>query len=150
MVFLQSPVEAMVGYHLLLPLEVKGYINEEKADLISFLDCENFNIDISLSDPTIFNIYRGRRGQEESIPKGACLVITALAVNPGHTRLTVSYRNERSIYMEATVTIAAYLPLTPVDPKTLAVVALGSSKLFVFEGGPLPWVLDRSKFFKKC
>lgn len=35
-----------------------------------------------------------------------------------------------------------------VDPSSVAVVTLGSSKEMLFEGGPRPWVLEPSKFFR--
>lgn len=34
-----------------------------------------------------------------------------------------------------------------VDPVSVAVVTLGSSKDMLFEDGPQPWVLEPSKFF---
>ena len=34
-----------------------------------------------------------------------------------------------------------------IDPVSVAVVTLGSSKDMLFEGGPRPWVLEPSKFF---
>lgn len=37
--------------------------------------------------------------------------------------------------------------LQAVDPASVAVVTLGSSKDMLFEGGPRPWVLEPSKFF---
>ena len=40
--------------------------------------------------------------------------------------------------------------LVPVNPEVIAVVTLGSAKDFVFEGGPSPWILDRSKYYDKC
>ena len=36
-----------------------------------------------------------------------------------------------------------------IDPTDVAVLAFGSSLTLVFEGGPLPWVLDTSTFFDK-
>ena len=35
------------------------------------------------------------------------------------------------------------------DPPEIAVVTLGSSKTFVFEGGPAPWVRDPIHFYEK-
>ena len=32
------------------------------------------------------------------------------------------------------------------DPADVAVVTLGSSKEVIFEGGPLPWILDSSRY----
>ena len=35
------------------------------------------------------------------------------------------------------------------DPPDIAVLSLGSSYDFVFEGGPAPWVLDKSKYYQR-
>ena len=147
MKFLPSPVEAIIGHTLSLPLQVMGYVDQDESELVTFQDCRRLNLDLAFSDSSIFNISKDR-GNTSVIPEGACLVFTALAVNPGHTRLIISYTYEQSIFMETIITIAAYPPLVPIDPETVAVVTLGSSKRFIFEGGPLPWILDRSKFFK--
>lgn len=34
------------------------------------------------------------------------------------------------------------------DPVSVALVTLGSSKDMLFEGGPKPWILEPSKFFR--
>lgn len=81
------------------------------------------------------------------IPEGACTVINATALIPGHTKVTLTYDNGGK-HLEAAVTISSYLPLRPVDPLSIAVVTLGSSKKVLIEGGPSPWVLDPSQFFK--
>jgi len=36
-----------------------------------------------------------------------------------------------------------------VDPETIAVLSLGSSKVVTFHGGPLPWILDRSGYYEE-
>lgn len=84
-----------------------------------------------------------------SLPSGACMSLKARALKPGHAKVTITYTHQ-DILLEASVTIAAYPPLMPVDPEHIAVVTLGSSKDFVFKGGPAAWVLDRSKYFDKC
>ena len=145
MTFLPSPVEAVVGHTLYLPLQVVGFIGGDESDSLAFPDCRKIRINISLSDPSIFNISNDREGEAESLPEGACLVLVAMAIAPGHTQVVVSYEG---IAMEAVVTIAGYLLLAPINPEHIAIVTLGASKLFVFEGGPSPWILDRSKFFK--
>lgn len=40
------------------------------------------------------------------------------------------------------------IPQQAVDPSSVALVTLGSSKEMLFEGGPKPWVLEPSKFFR--
>ena len=83
-----------------------------------------------------------------SLPENACLSIAALAVLPGHTKLTVQYSHSNFL-LESSIIIASYPPLTPVDPPDIAVLSLGSSYDFVFEGGPAPWVLDKSKYYQR-
>ena len=125
--FLPSVVEVPVGRILSLPLQILGYVDKDKSELLPFADCRQLQIFISLSDPSVFNV-SVERGDIAAVPEGACLVLTALALGPGSTRVTVEYSYGRSVAMEA-------------------VVALGTHKVFLLEGGPLPWVLDRSKFF---
>ncbi|VTJ83135.1 Hypothetical predicted protein [Marmota monax] len=65
----------------------------------------------------------------------------------GSTTLLVSYTHGH-VHLSASLTITAYLPLRAVDPSSVAVVTLGSSKDMLFEGGPRPWVLEPAKFFR--
>ena len=83
-----------------------------------------------------------------SLPRNACLSLTALAVLPGHTKLTVQYTHS-DIQLETSVIIASYLPLSPIHPPDIAVLTLGASYDFLFEGGPAPWVLDKSKYYQR-
>lgn len=46
--------------------------------------------------------------------------------------------------------VDVFFACQPVDPEKVAVVAVGSSKEVLFEGGPLPWVLDPSRYFQDC
>uniref|UniRef100_A0A8C9X773 Nucleoporin 210 n=1 Tax=Sander lucioperca TaxID=283035 RepID=A0A8C9X773_SANLU len=75
-----------------------------------------------------------------------CSGVKAKALATGYTILTVSYTHG-NVHLSAKITIAAYLPLRAIDPVSVAVVTLGSSKDMLFEGGPRPWVLEPSKFF---
>ena len=82
-----------------------------------------------------------------ALPPSACLFVSALAIKPGHTKLTLLYLHE-DLHLEASVVIAAYPPLTPLQPQNIALLTLGSSYDFIFEGGPAPWLLDKSKYFQ--
>ena len=84
-----------------------------------------------------------------SLPVDACTFIKATSLTPGHTKLTVTYTHGL-LQLEASVTIASYHALRSIDPEEFALVTIGSSKTFIFEGGPSPWVLDPSKYFRKC
>ena len=83
------------------------------------------------------------------LPAGACVSLRAVAVKAGNCRVTVTYKYKETT-LSASITVAAYNPLVPIDPEVVAVLTLGSSKNFVFEGGPAPWVLDRSKYYEEC
>lgn len=103
-----------------------------------------------------------------------CSGVRVKALTPGYTTLLVSYTHS-NVHLSAKITIAAYPPLKvscckevnvenswavnqditvlpslwqPIDPVSVAVVTLGSSKDMTFEGGPRPWVLEPSKFFR--
>ena len=84
-----------------------------------------------------------------SLPPDACTFIKATSIKPGHTKLTLTYTHGL-LELEASVTIAAYPVLRSIDPEDFVLVTLGSSKTVVFEGGPSSWVLDPSKYFRKC
>lgn len=151
MTFLPSRVEAVIGQTLHLPLQVKGYTFSKdspgmKTSLIPFSDCRKLKASLSSSESSIFNV---SISPNVSSTVGSCLMLAAVAAKPGHTRITFVYKHE-DIHLEASVTIAAYPPLVPVSPEVIAVVTLGSSKDFIFEGGPSPWILDRSKYYEKC
>ena len=151
MTFLPSKVEATIGHTLQLPLQVKGYAFSrespgKKTSLLPFSDCRKMKVILSTTETSVFNV---SVSPDLSTTDSACLVLHALATKPGHTRLTLSYRYG-DINLEASITIAAYPPLIPVNPEVIAIVTLGSSKDFVFEGGPAPWILDRSKYYDNC
>ena len=154
MSFLPSRVEILIGSQISLPLQVKGYASlapptdsrTNRDSLIPFPDCRKLNLDIRTSDSSIFNLTSDIMS---SLPDGACTSLKATAISAGHTKVTVTYKYG-DIFLQAVITIAAYPPLRPVDPEVIAVVTVGSSKNFVFEGGPAPWVLDQTKFQEKC
>lgn len=151
MAFLPSKVEAVLGQTLHLPLQVKGYAFSEnspkvKTTLLPFHDCRKLKVSLTSSENSIFNV---SISPNVSTTAGACMMVDAFASKTGHTRVMLTYGHE-DIHIEASVTIAAYPDLVPVNPEVIAVVTLGSAKDFVFEGGPSPWILDRSKYYDKC
>uniref|UniRef100_A0A8C2A4L6 Nucleoporin 210 n=1 Tax=Cyprinus carpio TaxID=7962 RepID=A0A8C2A4L6_CYPCA len=91
----------------------------------------------------VFQLLQGRLPPGQ----GHCSGVRVKALTPGYTNLLVSYTHS-NVHLSAKITIAAYPPLKPIDPVSVAVVTLGSSKDMTFEGGPQPWVLEPSKFFR--
>uniref|UniRef100_A0A8C8CVG6 BIG2 domain-containing protein n=1 Tax=Oncorhynchus tshawytscha TaxID=74940 RepID=A0A8C8CVG6_ONCTS len=106
-------------------------------------DCSHFDLQVEEETQGVFQLLEGRLapGQDH------CSGVRAQALAPGYTTLTVSYTHG-NVHLSTKITIAAYSPLRAVDPASVALVTLGSSKDMLFEGGPKPWVLDPSKFFR--
>lgn len=140
--FAPCPVEARLGLILDLPLRIFGLLEEGEKERVMLSDCSHFDLVVEQENYGIFEILDGRlaAGQDH------CSGVRAKALAPGYTVLSVSYTHG-NVHLSAKITIAAYLPLRAIDPVSVAVVTLGSSKDMLFEGGPRPWVLEPSKFF---
>ncbi|XP_075689920.1 nuclear pore membrane glycoprotein 210 [Rhinoderma darwinii] len=141
MEFIPCPVEARLGKHLELPLKIFGLLSGDVVGTLS--DCSLFDLAIDMETPGIFKILPG------SLKPGNnyCSGITVQAEAPGYTTIFVSYRHGH-VDLKAKIIVAAYLPLKTIDPPSVALVTLGSSKDMLFEGGPKPWVLEPLKFFR--
>ncbi|XP_051914463.1 nuclear pore membrane glycoprotein 210-like isoform X2 [Hippocampus zosterae] len=140
--FAPCRVEARVGTILELPLRIFGVLEEEGMELVMLSDCSHFDLQVDEENQGVFQQLEGRLSPGE----GHCSGLMAKALTPGYTTLLVSYTHG-NVHLSAKITIAAYLPLSAIDPVSVAVVTLGSSKDMLFEGGPQPWVLEPSKFF---
>uniref|UniRef100_A0AAV2M0I1 BIG2 domain-containing protein n=1 Tax=Knipowitschia caucasica TaxID=637954 RepID=A0AAV2M0I1_KNICA len=140
--FAPCPVEARVDTVLELPLRIFGILEEMEKYQVMLSDCSHFDLQVEEENQGVFQLLEGRLapGQDR------CSGVRVRAVSAGYTTLTVSYTHG-NVHLSAKITIAAYLPLKAVDPVSVAVVTLGSSKDMLFEGGPWPWVLEPSKFF---
>ncbi|XP_035995172.1 nuclear pore membrane glycoprotein 210 isoform X2 [Fundulus heteroclitus] len=140
--FAPCPVEARLGHVLDLPLRIFGLLEELEMERVMLSDCSHFDLLVEEENQGVFELLDGRLapGQKH------CSGVRAKALTPGYTALTVSYTHG-NVHLSAKITVAAYLPLRAVDPVSVAVVTLGSSKDMLFEGGPRPWVLEPSKFF---
>ncbi|XP_064601442.1 nuclear pore membrane glycoprotein 210-like [Liolophura sinensis] len=140
MTFLPSAVEAEIKTVLKLPLAVYSLHDGEH---IAMTDCHLLGFNITFSDSAVFSDSKVGPPTME----GSCASLWVTGQQQGSTEVTVEHGSTTN-KLHATVTIAAYKPLQPVDPEEVAVVAVGSSKEVLFEGGPLPWVLDPSQYFQ--
>ncbi|XP_041954056.1 nuclear pore membrane glycoprotein 210 [Alosa sapidissima] len=144
MEFSPCAVEARVGVVLDLPLRIFGLLDvgegEERAMLS---DCSHFQLQVQTETQGVFQML-----EERLTPgKDHCSGVRAQALAPGYTSVVVSYTHG-NVHLSAKITIAAYPPLRAVDPVSMSLVTLGSSKDMLFEGGPRPWVLEPSSFFR--
>ncbi|XP_072222450.1 nuclear pore membrane glycoprotein 210 [Leuresthes tenuis] len=140
--FAPCPVEARLGFVLDLPLRIFGLLDELENERVMLSDCSHFDLLVEEESHGVFELLDGRLAPGQ----GHCSGVRAKALSPGYTVLTVSYTHG-NVHLSAKITIAAYPSLKAVDPVSVAVVTLGSSKDMLFEGGPRPWVLEPSKFF---
>ncbi|XP_012587534.1 PREDICTED: nuclear pore membrane glycoprotein 210 [Condylura cristata] len=143
MEFAPCQVEARVGQTLELPLRISGLMPGAASEAATLSDCSHFDLAVEVENQGVFQPLPGR------LPPGSehCSGVKVRAEAQGYAALLVSYRHGH-IHLSARITIAAYLPLRAVDPSSVALVTLGSSKEMLFEGGPRPWVLEPSKFFR--
>ncbi|NXU54806.1 PO210 protein, partial [Turnix velox] len=143
MEFTPCLVEARVGQILELPLRINGLTNVETGKTVPLSDCSHFDLVVQVENRGVFRPLQGRLKPTANFCSGVRLKAEAL----GHTTLVVSYTHGK-VHLSASITIAVYLPLKAIDPPSVALVTLGSSKDMLFEGGPRPWVQEPSKFYR--
>ncbi|XP_040424350.1 nuclear pore membrane glycoprotein 210 [Cygnus olor] len=143
MEFMPCQVEARVGQVLELPLRINGLTNVETGETVPLSDCSHFDLVVEVENRGVFVPLQGRLKPTADF----CSGVKVKAETQGYTTLVVSYTHSH-VHLSASITIAAYLPLKTVDPPSVALVTLGSSKDMLFEGGPRPWVQEPSKFFR--
>ncbi|KAL2103919.1 hypothetical protein ACEWY4_000787 [Coilia grayii] len=143
MEFSPCAVEARVGAVLELPLRIFGLLDAEGEERVTLSDCSHFQLQVQTETQGVFQMLEGRM----SPGKEHCSGVRVQALAPGYTSVVVSYTHG-NVHLNAKITIAAYPPLKAVDPSSVALVTLGSSKDMLFEGGPRPWVLEPSRFFR--
>lgn len=143
MEFALSRLEAEIDTSMDLFVGMYARINDK---FVGFTDCsELHNLQWSIHDTSVFTF----SGEAQS-PFGKflqtqpntpyCLLRGVVALKEGHTTVSLSY-HRRGETLQASTVIAAYKPLKVKDPINLSVLALGSAKTLIFEGGPNPWPL---------
>uniref|UniRef100_A0A8C3NWH2 Nucleoporin 210 n=1 Tax=Cyanoderma ruficeps TaxID=181631 RepID=A0A8C3NWH2_9PASS len=143
MEFTPCQVEAHVGQVLELPLRISGRSSGDGGELVPLSDCSHLELALELENPGVFSPLEGRLKPTADF----CSGVRVKAEFQGHTRLVVVYTHGH-VRLSTSIAIAAYLPLRAIDPPSVALVTLGSSKDMLFEGGPRPWVQEPSKFFR--
>ncbi|XP_077380724.1 nuclear pore membrane glycoprotein 210-like isoform X2 [Festucalex cinctus] len=141
--FAPCQVEARVGMILELPLRIYGLLEKNETERVMLTDCSHFDLKVNDENQGVFELL-----EDQLTPgQGYCSGLGAKALVPGHTTLSVSYTHVNA-NLSAKITIAAYPPLTAIDPVSVAVVTLGCSKYMLFNGGPRPWILEHFTFFR--
>lgn len=113
---------------------------------IAFNDCSDVSIGIELSDRKNFQI--GPLVKDTPKIKG-CRTIPVRATGISVTKLALTYTGDKGVVKDSVI-LSSFRKLRHLEPiKQETVLALGSSRLIVFEGGPLPWINKPSGHYRK-
>lgn len=144
MSILPHAVEVEEGSSLLVPVTMMARLpNGEK---VAFNDCVDVSIGIELSDRKHFEV--GPLTREVPKLKG-CRSIPVVATGISVTKLALTFTDDKTIITDSVV-VSSYRKLRHLEPANgETVLALGSSRLVVFEGGPLPWINKPSGHYRQ-
>ena len=111
-----------------------------------FNDCNDVSLEMELSDRKHFSI--GPLVRDAPKLKG-CRAIPVQASGISVTKLMLTFNADGTIIKD-NIVLSSYRKLRHLEPiNRETVLALGSSRTFVFEGGPLPWINKPSGHFRK-
>ncbi|KAM4017480.1 nuclear pore membrane glycoprotein 210-like [Anomaloglossus baeobatrachus] len=137
---LPSNADTQVGREINIPVVVYGQYQDA---IFPFVNCSLFPLHISMDKGGIFSIQDDRC----TFAPPSCSCLKIFAQSPGHNVLKVSVTTDEGEYHNDAM-FSAYSPLKAVDPVHTSVLSLHSTKVMVFEGGPGPWVLEPTCFFR--
>ena len=113
---------------------------------VVFDDCRQVRVQIELSDRKNFVTPADMLNS----PKiRGCTTVEVAAKGISVTKLSLTLDVD-GVHIKDSVMLASYRRLRSLEPLSgETVLALGSSRLVVFEGGPLPWVNKPSGHYRK-
>ena len=144
MKILNHIVEVEEGNSLNVPVTMMARL--PNGDEIAFDDCSDVSIEIDLSDRKNFEI----GPLIKDLPKfKGCRSIPVRASGISVTKLALTFMAEKMTIKDSVV-LSSYRKLRYLEPTNReTVLALGSSRVIVFEGGPLPWLNKPSGHYRK-
>lgn len=144
MKILNHIVEVEEGNSLNVPVTMMARL--PNGDEIAFDDCSSVSIEIDLSDRKNFEI----GPLVKDLPKfKGCRSIPVRASGISVTKLALTFMAEKMTIKDSVV-LSSYRKLRYLEPTNReTVLALGSSRVIVFEGGPLPWLNKPSGHYRK-
>ncbi|XP_064117078.1 nuclear pore membrane glycoprotein 210-like [Macrobrachium nipponense] len=138
---LEGVVEAEIETPL--PLHIAAY-TERDGIQVPFTVCYKLPFKVEPADLIFTSLPDVKPPEVDE----SCAVAEVVGKTPGFSQVKVSY--ESTTELEASTLVAAFRPLHPTYPESgSTVLALGSSRVVVFEGGPLPWIAKPSSHIVK-
>ncbi|XP_071543821.1 nuclear pore membrane glycoprotein 210 [Panulirus ornatus] len=130
---LESVVEAEVETRL--PLHVAAYTQWDGTQ-VPFTVCHKLPLKVEPKEQS----FTALPDIKNPTIKSSCAVVEVIGKSPGFSEVKVSYESS-SGELAVTTIVAAFRPLHPSNPASgETVLALGSSRIVLFTGGPLPWI----------
>ena len=137
--------EIEVGNILHVPVKMTTRL-PTNGEVSEFSDCTDVSLAIDLNDRKNFEI--GSLVRDVPKLKG-CRSIPVHAKGVAVVKLGLSYELNDTVIPDS-VLLSSFRPLRYLEPSSReTVLALGSSRVLVFEGGPLPWVNKPSGHYRK-
>ncbi|XP_055343624.1 nuclear pore membrane glycoprotein 210-like [Paramacrobiotus metropolitanus] len=129
--------EAEVGHILAVPVALRGRIPGQASPVV-FTDCRHLNLSVSVGDEEVFGI---ERANQPELSADACSAVYLKALKAGFSTVKVTYVSGEEV-ISAEATVGAFDAMEAVDGEKEVVLAIGSSRVLQFRGGPLPWIRD--------
>lgn len=145
MTILPHIVEVEEGNDINVPVKMTTRLPDGAE--VEFSDCFDVSLNIDLSDTKNFAV--GPLTRDVPIPKG-CRAIPIRAHGISVTKLMLTFTSHDEMPIKDSIVLASYRKLRHLEPSNgETVLALGSSRILVFEGGPLPWINKPSSHYRK-
>jgi len=137
-------VEVEEGNVIHVPVQMTTVLPD--GTVAKFHDCFDVSLSIDLSDKKNFAV--GTLARDAPRLKG-CRAIPIKATGISVTKLMLTFTANQTPIKDSIV-LSSYRKLRYLEPSSReTVLALGSSRVLVFEGGPLPWINKPSGHFRK-
>ncbi|CAL4097838.1 unnamed protein product [Meganyctiphanes norvegica] len=141
---LECVVEAEVD--AVLPLPVVAFTNLENKPEVPFTLCHKLSFMVEPAE-TIFSALPIIKSPDVD---GSCARVEVVGKTPGFSKVTVSYKTPQDLLTASTV-VGAFRPLRVTQPASAeTVLVVGTSRVVVFEGGPLPWISKPKSHFAQA
>ncbi|CAD6186079.1 unnamed protein product [Caenorhabditis auriculariae] len=131
--------ETFVGSDLVLNIALFGHL-PNGSQQVAFHDCRNVPFRVEVGDASLLEHVDDAPSTIPTVGTG-CGTVTLNGLASGDTRVVVSFD-----HFKATIDVSVYekLELTTDD----TAVAIGSSHAIEILGGPRPWILESSNFYR--
>ncbi|KAK4314544.1 hypothetical protein Pmani_014165 [Petrolisthes manimaculis] len=127
-----------------LSLHLASHTNTKDGQHLPFSACHRLPFDVQSAQASFVSL------PDIVSPSvtGSCAVVEVVGRSPGFTTINITYQTSQEL-LQASTLVGAYRPLVAINPRSgETVLAVGSSRVVVFQGGPLPWPTHKPAMHK--